>query len=498
MEKESFISQLHRKNKSTIGQVINGGFEMYKAKWFYGYFYYAMEHQLKEAEENNNTELQNLITYYMKPLSFKLADGTVVVPENYRSYFYHYNGTWNSSFSNISFFKNNKLLATIRKKDIIVYEDGAERIEQYGYEEEHLLDEIRIDWNSIPDFLNKASDFLESLAFEENIKEYLASINHEFVSALEISESYKCEDGTPYIEKVEYEKRLLLDKKKEEARAAKEAEIRATLANDIVALAEISKDHKEKIERFKIPEKYLFNIEDGVRKIDKQFLCGLKFIDLSNVEFKNVDVRGIDFTECNPILLNPQTVYNKDLSNTSFINDEVQHDNIFPFGPFTSFEGVNLSGASIIMVDPVMVNFNGAITDDSTSIVISGEKQRNHKPIKSEEEIKKMYNPLRLIRMAKDMHTIEFAEIFGVSPSDISAVEKGDREMNHQTLIKGLNILGVEYDEYLDFIKYLERVKKTSLCDDTKFALSLAKAIGVECPEMKKEADRLTHIPRGK
>ena len=88
MEKESFISQLHRKNKSTIGQVINGGFEMYKAKWFYGYFYYAMEHQLKEAEENNNTELQNLITYYMKPLSFKLADGTVVVPENYRSYYY--------------------------------------------------------------------------------------------------------------------------------------------------------------------------------------------------------------------------------------------------------------------------------------------------------------------------------------------------------------------------------------------------------------------------
>lgn len=53
-------------------------------------------------------------------------------------------------------------------------------------------------------------------------------------------------------------------------------------------------------------------------------LCKL---DLTGVSWDNVDVRNVDFRNCQGIMLDPQKVYNKDLSNvladenTSIIDD---------------------------------------------------------------------------------------------------------------------------------------------------------------------------------
>ena len=73
--------------------------------------------------------------------------------------------------------------------------------------------------------------------------------------------------------------------------------------------SDIVEKESEKIEKLPIPENLLFIIgEEGEKKIDPRFLDNLKEIDLSNISFDNVDVHGIDFTDCNPVLLNPQTV----------------------------------------------------------------------------------------------------------------------------------------------------------------------------------------------
>lgn len=138
--------------------------------------------------------------------------------------------------------------------------------------------------------------------------------------------------------------------------------------------SDIVKKESEKIEKLPIPENLLFIIgEEGEKKIDPRFLDNLKEIDLSNISFDNVDVHGIDFTDCNPVLLNPQTVWKKDLSGTTFISDPSRPNNVFPFGAKTDFYGVNLKGATIKTEDLIYLELYGAEMDEDTLIIIKGE-----------------------------------------------------------------------------------------------------------------------------
>lgn len=94
--------------------------------------------------------------------------------------------------------------------------------------------------------------------------------------------------------------------------------------------------------KFKIPSSLLFLVmDDGHKVIKNEFKDRLKYIDLSNINFSNVDIRGIDFTGCNIIYLDPQTVYNKDLSNTTFGGE------YSPFGLTSDFNGVNTNNMNI-------------------------------------------------------------------------------------------------------------------------------------------------------
>ena len=111
----------------------------------------------------------------------------------------------------------------------------------------------------------------------------------------------------------------------------------------------------------------LFEKNADYLEIRNQFIPLLKYIDLSLVPFDNVKVSGIDFTDSN-VYIDPQKIYNKDLSNCTF-GDADKMDNIIPFSLYTNFSGVDLRGT--VINDPnteFKYNLDGAIVDENTSI----------------------------------------------------------------------------------------------------------------------------------
>ena len=143
----------------------------------------------------------------------------------------------------------------------------------------------------------------------------------------------------------------------EQLRNQKVEEYKNKLLTLISSLDELTDESTTKITKYPIPEELLFVIgEDDVKKIDERFIEQLKYIDLSN----------INFSDCNPILIDPQKLFNKDLSNTVFLDDQTRLNNRFPFNSSSNFENVNLSGSIITTVGPVFVNFKGMIGDSKT------------------------------------------------------------------------------------------------------------------------------------
>ena len=90
----------------------------------------------------------------------------------------------------------------------------------------------------------------------------------------------------------------------------------------------------------------------------------LSHINLSTFSFKNVKVSGIDFRDCN-IVLKPQEVYNKDLSNCNFEGLHIE--------PFMDFTGVDIRGARFssdknsMTIDYGSLTFRDAIYDENTT-----------------------------------------------------------------------------------------------------------------------------------
>lgn len=122
-----------------------------------------------------------------------------------------------------------------------------------------------------------------------------------------------------------------------------------------------------------------FLIEDlsyGKGKIKDKYKDCLYVFDLSNIDFSGVDVRGVNFKNCNVTLLNPQTVYNKDLSGTNFSKDTEEPQNTV-FGAFANFEGVNISGANFSGLEYENICFDGAKKDENT--ILPGEVNKSHK-----------------------------------------------------------------------------------------------------------------------
>ncbi len=114
--------------------------------------------------------------------------------------------------------------------------------------------------------------------------------------------------------------------------------------------------NKKVEDKIKIDEKDLFEERNGIKYIKDKYTNNeiLKILDLFLISFDNVDIRNIDFRGCNAFRLNPQTVYNKDLTNTKFdLNDGI-------FLSTTDFTDVNVSNMTVENSEFSLVSFTGS------------------------------------------------------------------------------------------------------------------------------------------
>ena len=161
--------------------------------------------------------------------------------------------------------------------------------------------------------------------------------------------------------------------KLKELKSASEREKASMISKKKEALQQIKKslevldELENKTQSYnKIQISNLFIDVSNHREINPIFLDinMLKYIDLSLVSFKNVKISGIDFRGCN-ISLNPQEVYNKDLSGCNFEGIHIE--------PFMNFSGVDIRGARFSddknpkTLDLGCGTFSMAIYDETTT-----------------------------------------------------------------------------------------------------------------------------------
>ena len=106
-----------------------------------------------------------------------------------------------------------------------------------------------------------------------------------------------------------------------------------------------------------ITESILFEEVGDHLKIRSKFVPLLRFLDLSYIDFSNVDIRYIDFRGTNAII-RPQNIYNKDASYAKF------DDNNLP--DFSNYKGVNLTGSELDENETTLVNKENATINDET------------------------------------------------------------------------------------------------------------------------------------
>ncbi len=224
---------------------------------------------------------------------------------------------------------------------------------------------------SLPSYLFNDNLFVDLNAFERDYS-YIAD---EFDTLYEMNNMY-----IRAYERIQFVKNVLpMLKNSEEARNKRKEKmdkIKSEIADLMKSLDELIEEDNAKYKKYFVSEDMLLEDRKEYKTINYNFIKYLKYIDLSNIDFTNVDVRGIDFSDTNPILLNPQIVFNKDLSNTVFISDQTRLNNVFPFGALTNFDEVNLSGASITSDSPIMLDIKKAIIDENTIIELNNNTKK--------------------------------------------------------------------------------------------------------------------------
>lgn len=98
-------------------------------------------------------------------------------------------------------------------------------------------------------------------------------------------------------------------------------------------------------------------------------------------------------------------------------------------------------------------------------------------------------NPIRMIRIAKDLKTEDMAFCFSVTSAYISAIEKGERKFKEQTLKFGLDNLGITLEDYYDLESFKEELLNTELSKEEKHKFMLVKTLGIVNSKLKEASD---------
>ena len=184
-----------------------------------------------------------------------------------------------------------------------------------------------------------------------------------FLTKEEFEEKYQ---GDIEVIEREHDITNLIEFKEKKEKEQKEQEIakKEALAELARALEKLEELKSVPVEVERIAVGNIFNAVGDHKEVAKVYQSALKYIDLSLVSFKNVYVSGLDFSGTNAII-NPQEVYNKDLSCCDF-------SGMFVDPIMMNFNGVNIRCAKFGSDnDPytydMMPNFSGAIYDEQTT-----------------------------------------------------------------------------------------------------------------------------------
>ncbi len=112
-----------------------------------------------------------------------------------------------------------------------------------------------------------------------------------------------------------------------------------------------------------VPDEVLIVTVGDHREFNPEFVPLLKYIDLSQVDIKNLKLSHHDLSETN-IHFDPQEIYQKDLSYSKLSDENVS---------WKSFDGVNLTGANIEM-EKDSYDLDKAIIDENTKLPVSNSK----------------------------------------------------------------------------------------------------------------------------
>ena len=120
------------------------------------------------------------------------------------------------------------------------------------------------------------------------------------------------------------------------------------------------KDVNKLLHSIKISDSVLFEQKDDHLVIRNIFIPLLHLLDLSGVNFDNVDVRYLDFSKTNAVI-SIRNVYKMDISFSTFCDENILD--------WTDYTGVNITGTKLGENPSTMINVEGAI-DNSTITVI--------------------------------------------------------------------------------------------------------------------------------
>ena len=113
---------------------------------------------------------------------------------------------------------------------------------------------------------------------------------------------------------------------------------------------------KNKNIKHKVSERELLIDYGDHREFNPKYIDSLKSIDLSEIDSTNLKVSGIDFRGTN-IIIDPQLVYMKDLSNSSFSDMNIVSN--------AYYTGVNLCGSNMLEVK-YLTGISSAFVDENT------------------------------------------------------------------------------------------------------------------------------------
>ena len=102
-------------------------------------------------------------------------------------------------------------------------------------------------------------------------------------------------------------------------------------------------------------------------------------------------------------------------------------------------------------------------------------------------------NPISIIRISRKLSCEEMSKIFGITKGHMSSYEDGRRNIKEDKLIKGLNKLGIDYNKYLEYQLFLNKLVESSISIEKKWNIGLGRALGLSNTNLE-ESNNLINV----